>query len=108
MKSLLTLCGSISFLCSAVLCLVAVAWTTSDIIMDFYNLFFNGLKYEIGLVVYLGYASAFLSLMGGLMLCWSSRSDRSPSSVHRQMYKLSSPPPAFNHIYPPALPYKVP
>lgn len=108
MKSLLALGGAISFLCAGVLCLVTVAWTTSDIIMDFYNPFFNGLKYELGLAVYLGYASAFLSLMGGLLLCWSSRSDRSHGSIHRQMNKLSSPPPAFNHIYPPAPPYKPP
>lgn len=104
LKSLLALCGAISFLCAGVLCLATVAWTTRDIMMDFYNPFSNGMKYEMGLAVYLGYASAFLSLMGGLLLCWSSRSDRSHSSVHRQMNTLSSPPPAFNHIYPPYKP----
>lgn len=108
MKSLLVLCGAICFLCAGVLCLVTVAWTTSDIILDFYNPFFNGPKYEIGLSVYLGYMSAFLSLVGGLLLCWSSRRDRSHSSVHRQMNKLSSPPPVFNHMYPSAPPYKPP
>lgn len=107
-KSLLALCGAVSFLCAGVLCLVTVAWTTSEIILDFYNPFISRPKYEIGLSVYLGYVSAFLSLMGGLLLCWSRRRGRSHSSVHRQMNKLSSPPPAFNHIYPPSPPYKPP
>lgn len=108
LKSLLALCGAISFLFAGVLCLATVAWTTRDMVMDFYNPFFQGMKYEMGLAVYLGYASAFLSLMGGLLLCWSSRSDGSRRSVRRRMNTLSSPPPAFNHIHPPAPPYKPP
>lgn len=108
-KSLLVLCGAVCFLCAGVLCLVTVAWTTNDIVVDFYNPFLlSGAKYEIGLAVYLGYASAFLSLMGGLVLCFSSRRDRSQGPIRRQMSQLSPRPPAFNHMYPSAPPNKAP
>lgn len=108
-KSPLVLSGGICFLCAGLLCLVTVSWTTNDVIMDFYNLFLpSGQKYEIGLAVYLGYASAFLSLTGGLVLCWSSRGDGSRSPPHIQRSQPSSPPPAFHNIYPPAPLYKPP
>lgn len=75
--------------------------------MDFYDPFLpSGFKYEIGLAVYLGYASAFLSLTGGLVLCWSSSANRSQRPLHVQRNQPLSPPPAFHHIYPPAPPYK--
>ncbi|XP_030283957.1 claudin-14 [Sparus aurata] len=108
-KSPLALSGAIGFLCAGLLCLVTVSWTTNDVIMDFYDPFLpSGLKYEIGLAVYLGYASACLSLTGGLVLCWSSGVDRSRSPLHLPRNQPSSPPPAFNHIYPPAPLYKPP
>ncbi|XP_072253809.1 claudin-14-like [Leuresthes tenuis] len=105
-KSLLVLSGGIFFLCAGLLCLVTVSWTTSDVIMEFNNPFLpSGLKYEIGLAVYLGYASACLSLSGGLVLCWSSGGDR---PLRLQRSQPSSPPPAFNNIYHPAPLYKPP
>uniref|UniRef100_UPI0037E98A2A claudin-14-like n=1 Tax=Semicossyphus pulcher TaxID=241346 RepID=UPI0037E98A2A len=108
-KSPLALSGGVCFLCAGLLCLVTVSWTTNDIIMEFYNPFLsNGMKYEIGLAVYLGYASACLSLSGGLVLCWSSCAAMSPRPLHMQRNQPSSRPPAFNNIYPPAPPYKPP
>uniref|UniRef100_G3NUJ0 Claudin n=1 Tax=Gasterosteus aculeatus TaxID=69293 RepID=G3NUJ0_GASAC len=100
-KSSLVLSGGIGFLCAGVLCLVTVSWTTNDVILDFYDPFLpSGMKYEIGLAVYLGYASACVSLGGGMALCWRRR--------HVQRNQPLSPPPAFSHIYPPAPPYKPP
>nr|XP_020470076.1 claudin-14-like [Monopterus albus]XP_020470077.1 claudin-14-like [Monopterus albus]XP_020470078.1 claudin-14-like [Monopterus albus] len=105
MKSLLALSGGICFLCAGLLCLVTVSWTTNDVMMDFYDPFLPlGLKYEIGLAVYLGYASACLNLTGGMVLCWSSSGDRSRCPSH--MDRNQSPPPAFNNIYPPTPLYK--
>ncbi|KAM6934482.1 claudin-14-like [Xenentodon cancila] len=108
-KSLLVLSGGICFICAGLLCLVTVSWTTNDVVMDFYDPFLpSGMKYVIGLAVYLGYASACLSLTGGLVLSWSSRDDRSQSPPYVQRSLLSSPPLAFNNIYPPAPLYKPP
>uniref|UniRef100_A0A3Q2P945 Claudin n=1 Tax=Fundulus heteroclitus TaxID=8078 RepID=A0A3Q2P945_FUNHE len=57
-KSPLVLSGGVGFLCAGVLCLVTVSWTTNDVVMAFYDPFLpSGMKYEIGLAVYLGYAA---------------------------------------------------
>lgn len=106
-KSPLALSGAICFLCAGLLCLVTVSWTTNDVILDFYDPFLHsGMKYEIGLAVYLGYASACLSLTGGLVLCWSSSGERPSAPLHVNRNEPASPPPAFNHIYPPAPLYR--
>ncbi|XP_069009712.1 claudin-14-like [Embiotoca jacksoni] len=108
-KSPLVLSGGIFFLCAGLLCLVTVSWTTNDVILDFSNPFLpSGLKYEIGLAVYLGYASAFLSLKGGLVLCWSSSGDKSRSPLYVQRNQPSYPPPVLNNMYLQAPPYKPP
>ncbi|XP_030614475.1 claudin-14-like [Archocentrus centrarchus] len=109
-KSPLVLSGGICFLCAGLLCLVTVSWTTNEVIVDFYNpLIVSGMKYEIGLAVYLGYASACLSLAGGTVLCWSSSGDRSQRSTFRTpRSQPSHPPPAFNNLYPPAPLYRPP
>ncbi|XP_037095599.1 claudin-14-like isoform X2 [Syngnathus acus] len=69
----------------------------------------NGMKYEIGLAVYLGYASSCLSLCGGLVLCWSSRGERSQRRPQMHRSRSSAPPPPYiNNSYPPAPPYNPP
>ena len=106
-KSPLVLSGGICFICAGLLCLITVSWTTNDVILDFYDPFIpSGMKYEIGLAVYLGFASAFLSLSGGMVLCWSSSPDRSQRPPRMQRSPPLSAPPPFNPIYPPAPPYK--
>lgn len=109
-KSPLALSGGGCFLCAGVLCLVTVSWTTNDVIMDFYDPFLpSGFKYEIGLAVYIGYAAACLSLVGGLVICWSSSGNTSRRpQLQTQRSQPVTPPPAFNNIYPPAPPYKPP
>ncbi|MEQ2175731.1 hypothetical protein GOODEAATRI_020815, partial [Goodea atripinnis] len=110
-KSPLLLGGGVGFLCAGLLCLVTVSWTTNNVIMDFYDPFLpRGMKYEVGLAVYVGYASSFLSLTSGLLLCWSrirSR-ERSQGPLHMQMSQPSSSPITFNNIYPPAPLYNPP
>ncbi|XP_015228344.1 PREDICTED: claudin-14-like [Cyprinodon variegatus] len=108
-KSPLLLSGGIGFLCAGLLCLITVAWTTNDVILDFYNPFYaSGMKYEIGLAVYLGYTSSFLSLIGGSVLCWSSGTgrERSQGPLRVHMSQPSSPPPPFNNTYLPAPLYR--
>uniref|UniRef100_A0A3Q4MAE8 Claudin n=1 Tax=Neolamprologus brichardi TaxID=32507 RepID=A0A3Q4MAE8_NEOBR len=101
-KSPLVLSGGICFLCAGLLCLVTVSWTTNEVIKNFYNpLIHSGMKYEIGLAVYLGYVSACLSLAGGMVLCWSSSGDRSRQSPpHTQR---GQPPEALKGNHAPSL-----
>ncbi|XP_071386503.1 claudin-14-like [Centroberyx affinis] len=112
-KTALALSGGVCFLCAGLLCLVTVSWTTNDVILDFYDPFLHsGMKYEIGLAVYVGYASACLSLTGGLVLCWNSGAVRSAGNplpmLRHQASAPPPPPPVFSTIYPPAPPYKPP
>ncbi|XP_077436296.1 claudin-14-like [Vanacampus margaritifer] len=108
-KSPLVMSGGICFLCAGLLCLTTVSWTTNDVIIDFYDPFLpSGMKYEIGLAVYLGFASSFLSLCGGLVLSWSSKGERSQRRPQRQRSRPSFPPPYNNTSYPPAPPYNPP
>uniref|UniRef100_A0A8C7XGZ9 Claudin n=1 Tax=Oryzias sinensis TaxID=183150 RepID=A0A8C7XGZ9_9TELE len=97
-KSRLVLSGGICFLCAAFLCLVTVSWTTYTVAMQFYDPFLpGGLKYEVGLSVYLGFVSTCLSLTAGLVLCWSSRgvdSQRSSHTKRRPSSSSSSVPPS--------------
>lgn len=104
-KTPLALSGGVCFLCAGLLCLIPVSWTTHDVIVDFYNPFFpGGMKYEIGLAVYIGYASAFLSLSGGAVLCWNSSGGRSRTRQDQTVTR----PPAFNNVSSPAPMYKPP
>lgn len=72
-KRTLARCGGACFLSAGLLCLATVAWTTSNVIRDFYNPFYGyGMKYEIGWSVYMGYVAGPLSGIGGAILCSSS------------------------------------
>uniref|UniRef100_A0A8C6S894 Claudin n=1 Tax=Neogobius melanostomus TaxID=47308 RepID=A0A8C6S894_9GOBI len=56
--SVLGMNGGVCFICAGILCLVTVIWTTNDVVMEFYDPFLPaGFKYEIGLCVYMGYAT---------------------------------------------------
>ncbi|KFO60313.1 Claudin-14, partial [Corvus brachyrhynchos] len=61
--------GGIGFIGAGLLCLVPVSWSTSDIVMDFYNPTLPaGMKYEIGQALYLGFVSSTLTMLGGDLL----------------------------------------
>ncbi|NWS26369.1 CLD14 protein, partial [Polioptila caerulea] len=64
--------GGAGFVVAGLLCLVPVSWSTNDVVMDFYDPTLPaGVKYEIGQALYLGFASAALSVLGGALLCAS-------------------------------------
>ncbi|NWI94407.1 CLD14 protein, partial [Pitta sordida] len=69
-KASIAACGGIVFVVAGLICLVPVARSTNDIVMDFYNPALpSGMKYEIGQALYLGFASAALTILGGALLC---------------------------------------
>ncbi|CAL8347516.1 unnamed protein product [Merluccius merluccius] len=49
--------------------LVAVSWYAHMIVEDFYDPFTGGIKFELGAGLYMGWAGAFLAVLGGGMLC---------------------------------------
>ncbi|XP_007519790.1 claudin-14 [Erinaceus europaeus] len=67
--------GGLSLL-AGLLSLVAVAWTTHDVVQTFYSpLLPTALKYELGQALYLGFAASSLSLIGGTLLCLSCQGE---------------------------------
>ena len=110
-KHVLALCGGVCFVCAGLLSLITVCWTTNDVIVEFYNPSVpSGMKYEIGLAVYLGYASSCMSLTGGSVLCWNSGGGRPRNPLPRRRHRHRRPPapPALSNIKTPAPPYKPP
>ncbi|XP_061595092.1 claudin-2 [Cololabis saira] len=60
------------FLAAGFLALIPVAWTTHEVVQTFYRPNIpSGMKFELGECLYLGLASAFVSMLGGGMLCVS-------------------------------------
>ncbi|KAG7467148.1 hypothetical protein MATL_G00150290 [Megalops atlanticus] len=99
-KSALAVGGGVCFIAAGLLCLVTASWTTNDVIRDFYNpMLPSSMKYEIGQAVYVGFASAGLSITGGAVLCLSCEDSR-----QRPPYRL----PANNALQRPAPPYHPP
>lgn len=78
-KATCAVLGGALFLLAGLLCMVAVAWTTHDVVQNFYNpLLPSSMKFEIGQALYLGFISSSLALIGGTLLCLSCL-DEAPS-----------------------------
>ena len=60
------------FLAAGFLALIPVAWTTHEVVQTFYHTNIPAsMKFELGECLYLGLASAIISMLGGGMLCTS-------------------------------------
>ncbi|NXN82223.1 CLD14 protein, partial [Bombycilla garrulus] len=72
-------CAGIGFVAAGLLCLVPVAWSTSDVVVDFYRPTLPaGMKYEIGQALYLGFVSSAFTMLGGALLCTSCPGKEKP------------------------------
>ncbi|MED6293809.1 hypothetical protein CHARACLAT_014471 [Characodon lateralis] len=68
-KSRVAGAGGILFLTAGFLALVPVAWTTHEVVQTFHSPNIPaGMKYELGECLYLGLASALISMLGGGLL----------------------------------------
>ncbi|XP_013859501.1 claudin-2 [Austrofundulus limnaeus] len=76
-KSRVAGAGGGLFLSAGFMALVPVAWTTHEVVQTFYSPNIPaGMKYELGECLYLGLASALISMLGGGMLsasCWEEQ-----------------------------------
>ncbi|NXA06584.1 CLD14 protein, partial [Sapayoa aenigma] len=69
-KASIAAAGGIVFVVAGLVCLVPVSWSTNDVVTDFYDpVLPSGMKYEMGQALYLGFASAALTILGGALLC---------------------------------------
>lgn len=68
-KSRVAGAGGVLFLAAGFLSLVPVSWTTHEVVQSFYSPNIPaGMKYELGECLYLGLASALISMLGGGLL----------------------------------------
>ncbi|XP_039193850.1 claudin-7 [Crotalus tigris] len=71
-KARIAMTGGIVFLVAGLCSLVACSWSANQIVQDFYNAYSPvNKKYEIGPSIFLGWAGAALSLIGGGLLSCS-------------------------------------
>lgn len=69
-KAKVSVAAGVLLIISGFLCLIAVSWTASIIIRDFYNpLVVEAQKRELGASLYIGWGAGALLLMGGGLLC---------------------------------------
>lgn len=71
-KSRVAGAGGCFFLAAGFLALIPVSWTTHEVVQTFYRPTVPAsMKYELGECLYIGLASALISILGGGMLCVS-------------------------------------
>lgn len=81
-KAKISVAAGVMLIISGFLCLIAVSWTASMIIRDFYNpQLVSAQKRELGASLYIGWGAAALLLVGGGLLCASCppKEDDTPS-----------------------------
>ncbi|NXF75664.1 CLD14 protein, partial [Sclerurus mexicanus] len=73
-KAPLAVSAGVTFILAGLLCLAPVSWSTGGVVMDFYGPALpGGVRYEMGQALYLGFASALLTILGGALLCMPDR-----------------------------------
>ncbi|XP_072901018.1 claudin-14-like isoform X2 [Hemitrygon akajei] len=69
-KDHIAMSGGAFYILAGIMCLIPVAWSTNDLIRDFYNpVLPAGTKYEMGEALYIGFVSTGMALIGGSLLC---------------------------------------
>ncbi|XP_077468529.1 claudin-1-like [Stigmatopora argus] len=81
-KGQFTLSGGVMLILSGATTLIAVSWYAGRVIHDFYDPLYNGIRFELGTGLYLGWAASGLAFLGGAMLCCSYRKSSSPPERH--------------------------
>ncbi|XP_065131442.1 claudin 15-like a [Paramisgurnus dabryanus] len=70
-KAKIAVSGGIIFIIAGLCIIVATSWYASRVISDFYNPLSGGIKFELGAGLYIGWAGAALSVLGGSFLCFA-------------------------------------
>ncbi|XP_056905005.1 claudin-4-like isoform X2 [Takifugu flavidus] len=71
-KARVSVAAGVMLIISGLLCIIAVSWTASIIIQDFYNpQLIDAQKRELGASLYIGWGAGALLLLGGGLLCAS-------------------------------------
>lgn len=61
--------GGVLSMLAGLCCMTAVSWYAYQVVEDFHNPFFGGVKFELSTGLYMGWGAASLSILGGAFLC---------------------------------------
>ncbi|XP_063304125.1 claudin-8-like [Pelobates fuscus] len=90
-KGFILLVAGIAFILSGVVVLIPVSWAANNIIRDFYNPLVNAAqKRELGDALFLGWATAFCLVIGGIILCCFCKRDERKYKYTPQAPKSAS------------------
>ncbi|KAG9462492.1 claudin-14 [Eleutherodactylus coqui] len=85
-KKMIAILGAVVFLFAGLTCLIPVAWSTHNVIQDFYNPALPyGMKFEIGQALYVGFISGCLTVIGGMILLFTA----CQKNIHQVPYSHS-------------------
>ncbi|XP_048845608.1 claudin-15-like [Brienomyrus brachyistius] len=72
-KSKVASTGGVMFILSGLSSITAASWYASRVVQEFYNPLYGGIKFELGVGLYMAWAGACLAILGGAFLCCSCR-----------------------------------
>ncbi|XP_037837927.1 claudin 15-like a isoform X2 [Kryptolebias marmoratus] len=61
--------GGIMSILAGLCCIIACSWYGFQVVQDFHNPFFGGVKFELGAGLYMGWGGGSLFILGGALLC---------------------------------------
>ncbi|XP_060769115.1 claudin-15b [Neoarius graeffei] len=91
--------GGVFFILQGLCTMIAVSWYASNITQEFFDQLYDGIKFELGDGLYIGWCSGTLALIGGCCLLCVCRNDskekmrvaaHTPSTVSRISHTLST------------------
>lgn len=72
-KAKIAISGGVVGILGGLCCMIAVSWYAYNVVQEFYDPFYGGVKYELGTGLYLGWGGSSLSLLGGALLLTACR-----------------------------------
>ncbi|XP_023653937.1 claudin 15-like a [Paramormyrops kingsleyae] len=72
-KSKIASTGGVMFILSGFTSITAASWYASRVVQEFYNPLYGGIKFELGVGLYMAWAGASVAILGGALLCCSCR-----------------------------------
>ncbi|XP_047223775.1 claudin 15-like a isoform X1 [Girardinichthys multiradiatus] len=72
-KAKLAMAGGILCILGGLCCIIACSWYAFQVVQDFNNPFYGGVKFELGTGLYMGWGGASLCILGGGLLCSSCK-----------------------------------
>ncbi|XP_076837942.1 claudin 15-like a [Brachyhypopomus gauderio] len=72
-KAKIAVTGGVLFILAGLCTMIAASWYAARIVQDFNNPLFGGIKFELGAGLYMCWAGALLSILGGALLCCACR-----------------------------------